>query len=211
MNPTLDKIGHIVARIMAPATYREKERLDKADFIRTEGRRIAEEMMGSDIPKRKTQYISSAQLNDEQDDFVEPDFKPGTLMSENYIPTLRETKKLAKELNFPFEVAAAILAAEGRGTSKYAKERNNFTSYQAYTENPDAARSFEKPVDSVRATLNAIMGTTGETRYKQPWENYLKQLDSKRLIEEIAPIYATDPEYSIKATNTPEWRKYYSK
>lgn len=39
---------------------------------------------------------------------------------------------------------------------------------------------------------------TGSTRYSIPWVNFLANGDVNQLIDGIAPIYATDPDYALK-------------
>lgn len=87
----------------------------------------------------------------------------------------------------------------GFGTSRFAKERNNFGGIGAYTENPEAAFTFESPQDYLQAYFDLI-----EERFPQAYEN---RQDPKKYLQGLLKgthgTYATDPDYVNKVLATP--------
>lgn len=115
-------------------------------------------------------------------------------------------KKIAKETDFPASVMLGQASLEtGRGTSNFAKNRNNYFGYKAYDSNPDAASSYNAPDQSIRDYVNLI---ENNPRYSWAYKQYLQDRDPYKLINAIRQSgYATDPNYVQKVISTPEFQQ----
>lgn len=118
--------------------------------------------------------------------------------------------QISGEKNFPSNVLLGQAALEsGRGTSNFAKNRNNYFGYEAYDSNPDAAKGYKTPQDSINDYIELIENTP---RYAWAYQEYLKDHSSENLIHNIKLSgYATDPNYAEKVMSTPEFKEDYGR
>lgn len=118
-----------------------------------------------------------------------------------------EASQIAKSRNYPAAVLLGQAALEtGRGTSNFAKKRNNYFGYKAYDSNPDAASTYKTPSDSINAYIDLIQKSP---IYKRAWSQYQIDQNPVNLIHNIkASGYATDPNYIQKVMTTPEFQQY---
>ena len=116
----------------------------------------------------------------------------------------QSAKKIAAENNYPVSVLLGQAALEsGKGTSNYAKNRNNYFGYMAYDSNPDMAKSYNTPEESIQDYINLIKNNP---RYSWAYNQYLQDKDPYKLIAGIkASGYATDPNYVQQVTSLPEF------
>lgn len=112
--------------------------------------------------------------------------------------------QIAQEYGIHPAVLLGQMAIEtGRGTSNFAKNRNNYFGYQAYDSNPDMAKRYTSPEESIRDYARLISTTP---RYAQA---YAVRNNPVQMIQEIKKAgYATDPNYVSKVMGTPEFRQY---
>lgn len=112
---------------------------------------------------------------------------------------------IAKEKGYPAGVLLAQAAIEtGRGTSKMAREKNNYFGFKAYDANPNAASAYSGVDQSINDYINLIQT---DPRYAKAWATYQKTKNPTDLIKGIkAAGYATDPNYVSKVISTPEFR-----
>lgn len=113
---------------------------------------------------------------------------------------------LAKEHNFPLSVLLGQAALESaRGTSNFAKDRNNYFGYMAYDANPGMAKSYQNPSQSIMDYINLIENTP---RYAGAYQSYLKDKNPLTLLQGIKSAgYATDPNYVTKIVSMPEFQQ----
>jgi flagellum-specific peptidoglycan hydrolase FlgJ len=104
---------------------------------------------------------------------------------------------------FPPAVINGQAALESaRGTSDFARNRNNYFGYQAYDSNPDAAASFSSPKQSIDAYLQLVGNYPGVKEAAATG-------DPDKVIKAIeANGYASDPDYVSKVESMPEYQKY---
>jgi flagellum-specific peptidoglycan hydrolase FlgJ len=114
-------------------------------------------------------------------------------------------KKIADANNFPASVLLGQSAEEtGHGTSDFAKGRNNYFGYQAYDSNPDAAKKYSTPEQSIKDYISLIKDNP---RYSWAYQNYLKDHDASNLVKNIwMSGYASDPNYVSKVESQPEFQ-----
>lgn len=113
-------------------------------------------------------------------------------------------KDIAAKEGFPLSVLLGQAALEsGRGTSQFAKDRNNYFGYQAYDNNPNAAASFSTPAQGIQAYINLIKN---DPRYAQAWNNRDNPVKMVQAIKQAG--YASDPQYIQKVIGTPEFQQY---
>ena len=113
---------------------------------------------------------------------------------------------IAEANNFPSNVLLGQAAEESaRGTSHFAKERNNFFGMNAVDSDPEKATTYQTPEDSIKDYINLIENSP---RYSQYYQNYLVDHDPFKLIQGIkAAGYASDPNYVQAVTSTPEFQE----
>lgn len=102
---------------------------------------------------------------------------------------------VALEQNYPPDVLLAQAALEsGHGTSKMAKEKNNYFGYEAYNANPNAAAEYKNPEESINAYINLIKT---DPKYQWAYQQWMKDHNSKQLLFNIIRSgYAYDPRLS---------------
>ncbi len=112
--------------------------------------------------------------------------------------------QMANNENFPASVLLGQAALEsGHGTSSFAKNRNNYFGYQAYDSNPNAAKAYQSPEQSIQDYIDLIKNTP---RYRWAYQNYLIDHDPVKLLQGIKSSgYATDPNYVNKVESMPEF------
>lgn len=129
----------------------------------------------------------------------------------NFTPTWNDFINMVKEeavkRNYPVSVALGQAALESaRGQSHYAKTRNNYYGYQAYDSNPDMAKVYKSPRESVADYITLIQTNP---IYKNAWGQYQRDKNETNLVQNLHKAgYATDPNYAWKVTNTPEFKQY---
>lgn len=112
--------------------------------------------------------------------------------------------KVSKIYNYPVNVVLAQGALEsGRGTSRYAIERNNFLGIGAYDSHPDLALAFENPEQCVIEYMRII-----RTNFPEAWEKRENPDELLSLLKKNSNgrVYATDPDYISKVKSMDEWR-----
>lgn len=111
-------------------------------------------------------------------------------------------RQLAPIYDFPVKVIIAQAALEsGRGTSRFARERNNYFGIGAYDRDPNLAFTYSNLQQGIVEYMHLI-----KTRYP---EAYAARSNPDRMIELIrANGYATDEAYVQKIKSLPEWRNY---
>lgn len=114
---------------------------------------------------------------------------------------------IAKQNNFPASVLVGQATLEtGRGTSGFAKNRNNYFGMNAMDSDPNKAYAYRSPTESIQNYINLI---TKSPRYNWAYNNYLIDHNPNKLIEGIrASGYATDPNYVAKVKSTPEFKYF---
>jgi peptidoglycan hydrolase FlgJ len=114
-------------------------------------------------------------------------------------------KNIADANNFPASVLIGQSAEEtGHGTSDFAKQRNNYFGYQAYDSNPDAAKKYSTPEQSIKDYISLIKDNP---RYSWAYQAYLKDHNAANLIKNIwISGYASDPNYVSKVESQPEFQ-----
>lgn len=129
----------------------------------------------------------------------------------NFTPTWNDFINIVKDeavrRGYPVSVALGQAALESsRGQSNYARNRNNFYGYQAYDSNPDMAKAYKNPRESVADYISLIQTNP---IYKNAWGQYQKDRNETALVQNLHKAgYATDPNYAWKVTNTPEFKQY---
>lgn len=117
---------------------------------------------------------------------------------------LATAEEVAPEYDYPLSVLVAQAALESaRGTSNFARNRNNFFGMCAYDSDPNQACHYASIEDGIRAYIHNI--------YTYP--RYAKAVEHKddpvRMVTEIKRAgYASDPLYVEKVTSLPEFTNY---
>lgn len=119
----------------------------------------------------------------------------------------RKAVQVASKRGFPKAVLPVMLGQaaleSGRGTSNFARNRNNYFGYEAYDSNPDNAKGYATPEESINDYLDLISSYRGVPEAMQTG-------DPTRIIQAIkANGYATDPNYVSKVMSTPEFGNNY--
>lgn len=114
-----------------------------------------------------------------------------------------KAQEIAKQEDFPVSVLLGQAALESaRGQSNFARQRHNYFGYQAYDSNPDMAKSYESPEDSIRDYIKLIK--------EQYPDAYAQKDDPLKMLQAIKQGgYATDPDYVLKVASMPEFQQYY--
>lgn len=102
----------------------------------------------------------------------------------------------------PAPIASQMAAESARGTSRFAKERNNYFGIGAFDSDLDNTWRFNSPEESVNAYLDLF---EKDPRYAKAYE---QRGNPEAFVNAMAPTYASDPNYSRTIMNTPEWRRY---
>jgi len=110
------------------------------------------------------------------------------------------TEKAVARGFHPAPVISQMASESERGTSRFARERNNLFGIGAFDYNLNNTWRFDNPGDSIDAYLDLI---EKDPRYKKAYEN---RADPEAYIKALAPVYASDKKYAWKIMNTPEWR-----
>lgn len=96
------------------------------------------------------------------------------------------------------------MAVEGaRGTSRFARERNNHFGLGAYDADPTKALRFNSPEESVQYYINMI---SKDPRYQKAFE--LRSNPEAYFKALMEAGYASDPNYADTLMNTPEFRLF---
>lgn len=108
---------------------------------------------------------------------------------------------------FPLSVIVGMAANEtGYGTSNFARQRNNWFGFMAYDDNPDMAKSYPSPAESIIDYLDLI---TKNPRYAKAWSSYQSTHDPVVLLQGIKDAgYASDPVYVQKVSSNPAFKFY---
>lgn len=110
-----------------------------------------------------------------------------------------EIVRLSKMYNFAPNVAVAQGALESaRGTSYFARTRNNFLGIGAFDSNPEAALRFASPEDCANYWVTLM-----SKNYKLAWKNKNNPMEMVKAIKEGG--YATSESYVKKVTSMPEF------
>lgn len=116
---------------------------------------------------------------------------------------LNMAAQMAQKRGFPPQAIASQMAAESsRGTSRFAKERNNYFGIGAFDNDLDNTWRFDTPQESVEALLNLY---ETDPRYADAYAN---RQDPTTFVKLLAKTYASDPNYANMIMNTPEWRQF---
>lgn len=120
----------------------------------------------------------------------------------------QKAKNIVKQRGLPDSVTPAMLGQaaieSARGTSNFAKNRNNYFGYQAYDSDPNKAKGYGTPEESINDYLDLIMSYKGVPEA-------IKSGDPQAVIKAIkANGYATDPNYVNKVMSTPEFQGGYN-
>lgn len=113
-------------------------------------------------------------------------------------------EKVSEIYNFPSQVVLAQGALESsRGTSTFAKERNNFLGIGAYDSDPNQAFHFENPEQCVVEYMRLI-----RKNFPEAWANREnpEELLKKLKVNSKGNMYATDPNYVEKVMSMNEWK-----
>lgn len=115
-----------------------------------------------------------------------------------------KAKRIAAERNYPAGVLLGQAALEtARGSSNFARQRNNYFGYQAYDSDPNQAKGYATQEDSINDYIDLIQNTP---RYSWAYQQYLQDKDPGALIANIRKSgYATDPNYVQKVMSLPEF------
>lgn len=98
----------------------------------------------------------------------------------------------------PAAVVSMAAVESARGTSNFARNRNNYFGYQAYDNNPNAAKGYEKPEHSVDEVI---------AWFKAHPDVMAKANDPVAFLQAVKNNgYATDPNYVQKNISTPEFQ-----
>ena len=102
----------------------------------------------------------------------------------------------------PAVMVGQMALESGRGSSNFAKTRNNLFGYQAYDSNPNMAKSYQTPQQSMMDYAQLI---TGDPRYRGAAGLYNDPIGQLTAIKNAG--YATDPDYIQKITSLPEFKQ----
>lgn len=132
-----------------------------------------------------------------------PVYKNTTVAPNWNSEAIRAGYTAAQQYGIPANILLSQMAMESsRGMSSAARNKNNYFGYQAYDNNPSGSTGFDSPLHSAQAYGRLI---SQDPRYKRA---YSVRNDPYKMMSEIAKIYASDPNYYKKVTNTPEWRTF---
>ena len=110
---------------------------------------------------------------------------------------------IAKSYGINPAVMVGQMALEsGRGSSNFAKTRNNLFGYQAYNSNPNMAKVYQNPQQSMLDYARLI---TSSPRYQGAAGLYSDPVGQLTAIRNAG--YATDPNYVQKVTSLPEFQQ----
>lgn len=111
---------------------------------------------------------------------------------------------IAKQEGFPVSVLLGQAALEsGRGSSDFARNRNNYFGIGAYDANPNLAFAYDSIDDNIRGYINLIKH---DPRYSRAWAN---RFNPRLMITEIKRAgYATDRNYVGKVMSMAEFSEY---
>jgi flagellum-specific peptidoglycan hydrolase FlgJ len=118
----------------------------------------------------------------------------------SWIAFLNDARSVAQQQDYPLAVIVGQGALESaHGTSNFARTRNNYFGFEAYTDNPGAAKSYPNATASILDYVNLI-----KKSYKQA---YAARADPVKMVELIkAGGYATDPNYVSEVTSIKEFQ-----
>lgn len=124
-----------------------------------------------------------------------------------WITFLNDARSVAQKEDYPISVIVGQGALESaHGTSNFAKTRFNFFGFDAYTNNPGAAKPYPSALASIQDYVNLIKNGNGGSN-KLYLQAYANRSDPVKMVELIkAGGYATDPAYVSKVTSIPEFK-----
>ncbi len=152
---------------------------------------------------QETQQAQGGQDN-RQINWVTDSISPQIPADSNWEDFQVAAKQISKDRGFPSNVLLGQAALESaRGSSQMARDKNNYFGYMAYDSDPNMARNYQSPVQSINDYIDLI---TQDPIYRQAWSQYLQDHSSINLIKNIKGAgYATDPNYVAKVMATPEF------
>jgi len=120
----------------------------------------------------------------------------------NFKQLIEVAKAKAEAQGFhPAPVVSQMASESKRGTSPFAKERNNMFGVGAFDNDLDNTHRYGSPEESIDAYLELI---STAPRYSKAYE---QRQDPAKYIQAVKDAgYATDPNYVWTIMNTPEWR-----
>jgi len=157
---------------------------------------FARPVVGKNVEKAEDVLFSKPQVNSQP--------KTNTKYDGSWDSFKKVASEIAGQENYPVNVLLGQAALEtARGTSTFAKQRNNYFGMKAYDSNPDNATKYNSPEQSIKDYINLIKNTP---RYAGAYQQYLKDKNSLKLLQGIrAAGYATDPNYVKKVASMPEF------
>jgi flagellum-specific peptidoglycan hydrolase FlgJ len=151
---------------------------------------------------------SNPQVDTTSQDFISAAQKAFDTSSNPWSTFKQSAESVVNQRGLPKAIIPVMLGQaaleSARGTSNFAKDRNNYFGYGAFDSNPDNAKSYATPAESINDYLDLVMGYKGVPEAVQTGSpaNIIQAIKNNG--------YATDPNYVSKVMSTPEFQGGYN-